>query len=430
MELDTLLRKVKRQFGDEYGIIINDQDVIDWCNESQTDIVRSTSSNDVTLSIPANTFPYTPSNRIAVKRVVVNNRPLTQTSMTALDDNNVDLTQNGTPAYWYFADGVVGLWPDPASADLYNVLLTYAVVPTELTLLAPYFQFTRVPAVGQLASTPYSVGLTGTSLNISCDIVLDNLSAFFVVSSGTGLAAATLNWSLEYNGNFILKHSNGTTIRTATWTTFPYPTYTGPPILNVPGMRMRFRVTFNSFNGETKWYYIDPVTKVETLSQTIAGTAENVGVVAAPITIGGYNAVTAVAGGPFKLYYFDYGTDVANNDFPTYCFNGLTDLDDLPFVGATPMIINSGHTLNIVGTPSIQVRNPNELTIPPLYHEDVVKYCIARAHDKNMNYKGAEVAMEAYNQNVSVRRNEADSVDGPQYKINDSSDFSGDWWYN
>src|SRR5688572_25874627 len=132
MEMSTVLRKVKRQFGDEYNIIINDQDIFDWANEAQMQIIRETATNDITVSRAANTFPITLADRVKIKRVQINNKALVQTSLPELDLSDADVDQEGTPVYWYTSGGQVLLWPKPASTDTYNILVTYIKTPIPL----------------------------------------------------------------------------------------------------------------------------------------------------------------------------------------------------------------------------------------------------------------------------------------------------------
>lgn len=426
MKLDTLFRKVKRQFGDEYGIIINDQDILDWCNESQLDIVRSTSANDVTIPIVANKFPYFISDRVSVKRVAINNKALAFTSVNELDDNDVQLTQTGTPGYWYFESGTVGLWPTPASGDVYSVIVTYAKNPTELNLLAPYLQFTLIPASIQTASTPFVPGLGAGSLNIVAEIAVDNLrSDFTIASSATSSSTpTTFSWQLLcHNPNVLeLKISDATTIRSVS--------FTYPPPAWVAGTHVKFRILYDATVGIATLYTIDLVTGVETLNGTQNfGAIFTANYLSAPITFNGYGGTQYFgSANNWKLYHFEWNSSHVIN-VPTFVFDGA-DLTALPDIPTSPFTSTSGHVMTVIGSPSPQVRNVGQLTLPDLYHEDVVRYCIARAHDKNQNYRGADSAMETYNQNVSTRRNEADAIDGPMYKQQDVSDFEGDWWYS
>jgi hypothetical protein len=71
----------------------------------------------------------------------------------------------------------------------------------------------------------------------------------------------------------------------------------------------------------------------------------------------------------------------------------------------------------------------NTFTVPQVYHDDVVKYCIARAHNKNHDMQAEKATMDLYDRNISLRRDESQSIDAPIYKINDPMDYDSSWSY-
>jgi hypothetical protein len=80
--------------------------------------------------------------------------------------------------------------------------------------------------------------------------------------------------------------------------------------------------------------------------------------------------------------------------------------------------------ITYVKTPDTMVDAASaEFTVPEVYHEDVVKFCLARAHNKNQNFKAAESEMEQYDRRVSTRRNEAQAPETALYKIPDAMDY-------
>ena len=97
-----------------------------------------------------------------------------------------------------------------------------------------------------------------------------------------------------------------------------------------------------------------------------------------------------------------------------------SDLANLPGTTSTFNTI-SGHSVQAFG--SIVVGAFNEFTVPEVYHEDIVKFCLSRAHSKNQNFRASEAEMEQYDRRVSTRRNEAQAIDGALYKIPDPDDF-------
>jgi len=429
VDLSTLRRRVKRQFGDEYGTIINDQDILDWCNEGQDNIIRDTSSNDVTVTALANQFPLTLTDRVAIKRLTVNNRPLKSISIEDLDSVSADATVNGTPSFWYRTSESIRLYPDPAPSDVFNVLVTYAPTPVDLHLLSPYLQFSLQPLAGtvQYAQTAGDIAFRKASLNAIFDFEIVNINLpFLLAASGTSDSAfAQLSWAFYYMGNndFRLITSNNAAVVTRNLT------LTGGTLT---AGRLRMRVVYDGTTGTLTFYRIDLTTGVETISGTVVGTVATLNTTTTlPISIGALGTLVGSQIGPFKLYEFQYSGNPSVGFYePILILDGEADIQDIPTEEATTFGSTSGHTWTIGGNPSILTINENQLTVPEVYHEDLVTYCLSRAFDKNMNYKAAGENMEKFQQNTSQRRDIADSDDIPNYKgvdpfDHDVFDYSG-----
>ena len=133
MEITTLLRKVKRQVGDEYNVVVVDEDIFYWIHEAELDIVRQTASNDIQVQVAANTFPVLIQGNVMVKRVAINGKNLAYTNRNDLDNQAVKLSTEGTPLQWYWESNKVYLYPVPKIEDLYNVAVIYCRVPAEIT---------------------------------------------------------------------------------------------------------------------------------------------------------------------------------------------------------------------------------------------------------------------------------------------------------
>ena len=138
MEVAAALRRVKRSFGDEYAVVISDQDIFDWIYDAELDIIRHTSDNDITLTIPANGFPLNVPDRVNIKRLAVNGKALTYTTVSELDLRQASVSTNGGVQFWYFQGGILNLWPVPAVLDKYNVEVTYSKTPSPMSVVAPY----------------------------------------------------------------------------------------------------------------------------------------------------------------------------------------------------------------------------------------------------------------------------------------------------
>jgi len=96
-----------------------------------------------------------------------------------------------------------------------------------------------------------------------------------------------------------------------------------------------------------------------------------------------------------------------------------------------PQDVNSSQQVQITynKVPILMTGSPaaNTFTVPQVYHDDVVKYCIARAHNKNHDMQAEKAQMDLYDRNISMRRDEAQSIDAPIYKINDPMDYDSSW---
>lgn len=89
---------------------------------------------------------------------------------------------------------------------------------------------------------------------------------------------------------------------------------------------------------------------------------------------------------------------------------------------------NRSFVVSYVVTPTLMsdvVIDNNHFTVPEVFHEDVVKYCIGRAHNKNNNLQAEKMQMDLYDRNLNMRRDEAQVADTVLYKIGDPMDFEG-----
>jgi hypothetical protein len=125
------LRKIKRQFGDEYNVVIIDQDIFDWIHEAELDIIRSVSDNDLSLSVASSTFPLTIPAKVTIKRVTIKNMPLTYISLPQLDMMRLNTTTTGDAQYWYFQGNKLYLYPLPVDGTT-SVSVTYVKAPDDI----------------------------------------------------------------------------------------------------------------------------------------------------------------------------------------------------------------------------------------------------------------------------------------------------------
>lgn len=71
----------------------------------------------------------------------------------------------------------------------------------------------------------------------------------------------------------------------------------------------------------------------------------------------------------------------------------------------------------------------NTFSVPEPYHNDIVKFCLSRAHNKDQNVEMEQLELQRFEKNISTRAGETHGFDGPLFKIDDPMDFDyGSCW--
>lgn len=134
-----LATDVKRRFGDESGVQLEDADILRWANDGQQQIVTENKvlRSKGTTPLVAGTYDYTfPSLAIhAVTSIHVDGAPIknisfedAEATLIASDPNR---EQAGPPVFWWLWDETFTLWPTPAASGTVTVFFTRP--PAELT---------------------------------------------------------------------------------------------------------------------------------------------------------------------------------------------------------------------------------------------------------------------------------------------------------
>jgi len=430
MEVASAVRKVKRQFGDEYNVVINDADILEWIHEAELDIIRSTSDNDTKLNVPANQFPIVVPDRVNIKRLSVANRALAHTSLNEVDLSRSFTDAKGGAQYWYYQSGSICLWP-VSDADTYLIEVLYSKTPPPMTVVAPYLQWkaSDIGVGGYAHTNPNATWYGMPSFNVTFDLSIDATGTYFLTTMGPGQAAPDLHWSIQYTLGPIGILSFNVTVSDGT-TTKVVPTLVYSSTYK-PGTRIKIRFIYDNVIGTVQLWNIDSAGAEQLITASAPWGAFDVqATIDADIIIGAADLPIQdpIPRPGFTLYGFQlWSGKVTALAYPIFTFDGSVDLTVLPGIPLTPFNVTSGHTMTIGG--DIQKAAFNEFTVPEVYHEDVVKFCLARAHNKNQNWRAAETEMEQYDRHVSTRRNEAQSTDQPQYKISDPDDFQNEYWY-
>jgi len=149
MDVTTAMRRIKRYFGDEYDILINDDDIFGWLYDAESEIIRSSGQNENVASTTVGTIGVAGSavpTSVHIKRVVINDVALSHIERDELDMISASEVSPGTPLYWYVVDKKVFLWPIDAASTTpvkiyYNktpVMITgTAAAPTPTTFVVP-----------------------------------------------------------------------------------------------------------------------------------------------------------------------------------------------------------------------------------------------------------------------------------------------------
>lgn len=134
-----VMTAVKRQFGDESGVQLEDADIIRWVNDAQDVIVAKTKvlkAKSTTPSVPGQTAYTFPSENIhQVESLHYDGMRILNMSFAEAEEYvfSADPTQamSGFPSIWYEWAGSFTLWPTPD--DVKSIDLYYTKRPARVT---------------------------------------------------------------------------------------------------------------------------------------------------------------------------------------------------------------------------------------------------------------------------------------------------------
>jgi hypothetical protein len=126
---------VKRQFGDESGVQLEESDLVRWITNAQDQInyqnrvLKSTASIPSVVGQSVYTFPASQVLQIEslhYKGVRIRNMTFAQAEETLI---GVDPEAVGDPQFWYEWGGTFTLWPAPDTTDTLTIYYTALVQP-------------------------------------------------------------------------------------------------------------------------------------------------------------------------------------------------------------------------------------------------------------------------------------------------------------
>lgn len=135
----ALVQDVKRIFGDESGVQLDNSDIQRWANSAQQEIVTNNKAIKAKSTLPTvvgtttYTFPAVKIQQIEAlhyDNVRLENLPFAEAERFIISQDPSQ-EQSGTPAFWYEWDGELTIWPKPDAVK--NLTLYYTAYPEELT---------------------------------------------------------------------------------------------------------------------------------------------------------------------------------------------------------------------------------------------------------------------------------------------------------
>lgn len=128
--------RVKRQFGDEAGAQITDDDILRWANDGQLDIVRRTKvlQGKGSIARSADSYPMVDGTHLYVNAVGTSGRILRPTVVDKLGRlyPGYTLDKTGVPEWYYVWDREIYIFPDDVSVA--SIEVYYVKPPAALIL--------------------------------------------------------------------------------------------------------------------------------------------------------------------------------------------------------------------------------------------------------------------------------------------------------
>lgn len=134
MNVSEILRRVKRQFGDEAGLQISDADIIDWINDAQRDLATSNDLLQTTATTPiikGQDQYHLPPDILMLRSVRVAGHRLEPIDIEQAASliPNVGNGATGVPTHFTVFASKLDLHPTPNFADPNDLQLYYTRAP-------------------------------------------------------------------------------------------------------------------------------------------------------------------------------------------------------------------------------------------------------------------------------------------------------------
>ena len=135
--VNDVLTYIKRQFGDESGVQIDNADIMRWINAGQDEIfrkvkpIKATATADLLVNQSGYTFP---ANVLFVQAIHVNGSPIPSRSFEEAEEYAISQdplrVETGNPQFWYEFGGTFTFWPKPSTTITGGIMIYYVKSPT------------------------------------------------------------------------------------------------------------------------------------------------------------------------------------------------------------------------------------------------------------------------------------------------------------
>lgn len=139
--VQDVLTYIKRQFGDESGVQITDQDILAWINMAQVDIANTAKciQGKAATNVVAGIFEYDLPLNDAVEIITLRYKgaPLTSVEFAQAEQDLIreDPTRKSTgrPQWWTKFGSSIQVWPTPDESVADGITVFYYGVPAQVT---------------------------------------------------------------------------------------------------------------------------------------------------------------------------------------------------------------------------------------------------------------------------------------------------------
>lgn len=139
MLVSEIATRVKRQFGDEAGAQVTDDDIIRWVNDAQIDIavnndlLQVVGTSNISNGVSSYDFPTDLLTLRAAKYLNYKLQSFSQEQLSALLPGFEASSETGVPTAFWVHERKINLYPTPSEDVTNGLSILYTKVPTTVT---------------------------------------------------------------------------------------------------------------------------------------------------------------------------------------------------------------------------------------------------------------------------------------------------------